>query len=204
MEYLFPRKHFPMVPSPNKSVDLRAETFVGNDKVLFGIIFGVLAFWLFAQTTLNIAPVMAEDLGVASSVMNIAVSITALFSGIFIVVMGGLSDRLGRVRVLQWGFLLSIAGSLLVGLTPSGPLANGFLLLGRILQGLSAACIMSASLALIQAYWKGAARQRAISLWSIGSWGGSGFAAFWGVSWPMASDGAGYFSPRPPFPLSGC
>ena len=27
--------------------------FVGNDRVLFGIIFGVLAFWLFAQTTLN-------------------------------------------------------------------------------------------------------------------------------------------------------
>ncbi len=41
----------------------RKTTFVGNDKVLFGIIFGVLAFWLFAQTTLNIAPVMAEDLG---------------------------------------------------------------------------------------------------------------------------------------------
>lgn len=39
---------------------------------------------------------------------------------------------------------------------------------------------MSASLALIQAYWKGAARQRAISLWSIGSWGGSGFAALLG------------------------
>ena len=60
--------------------------FVGNDRVLFGIIFGVLAFWLFAQTTLNIAPVMAEDLGIETSVMNIAVSITALFSGIFIVV----------------------------------------------------------------------------------------------------------------------
>ncbi len=53
------------------------EQFVGNDKVLFGIIFGVLGFWLFAQTTLNISPVMAEDLGVGTSVMNIAVSITA-------------------------------------------------------------------------------------------------------------------------------
>jgi len=169
-----------MEPSLGTPSVVKPETFVGNDKVLFGIIFGVLAFWLFAQTTLNIAPVMAEDLGVQSSIMNIAVSITALFSGIFIVVMGGLSDRLGRVRVLQWGFLLSIAGSLLVGFTPSGPLANGFLLLGRILQGLSAACIMSSSLALIQAYWKGAARQRAISLWSIGSWGGSGFAALLG------------------------
>ena len=62
--------------------------FVGNDRVLFGIIFGVLAFWLFAQTTLNISPVMAEDLGIETSLMNIAVSITALFSGIFIVVVG--------------------------------------------------------------------------------------------------------------------
>ena len=74
-----------------------ATRFVGNDRVLFGIISGVLAFWLFAQTTLNIAPVMATDLGIETSVMNIAVSITALFSGIFIVVMGGLADRLGRI-----------------------------------------------------------------------------------------------------------
>jgi MFS transporter, DHA2 family, multidrug resistance protein len=36
----------------------------------------VLAFWLFAQTTLNIAPAMAADLAVATNVMNIAVSIT--------------------------------------------------------------------------------------------------------------------------------
>ena len=36
---------------------------------------------------------------VATSVMNIAVSITALFSGIFIVVIGGLADRVGRVKI---------------------------------------------------------------------------------------------------------
>src|SRR5690625_1609538 len=154
--------------------------FVGNDRVLFGIILGVLAFWLFAQTTLNIAPVMAEDLGVGTNVMNIAVSITALFSGIFIVVIGGLADRVGRVRMVQWGFVLSMAGSLLVGLAPSGALAEPFLMVGRILQGLSGAFIMPASLALIKAYWEGAARQRAISLWSMGSWGGSGFAALFG------------------------
>jgi MFS transporter, DHA2 family, multidrug resistance protein len=158
----------------------RDEKFSGNDKVLFGIIFGVLAFWLFAQTTLNIAPVMAEELGIETSIMNIAVSITALFSGIFIVVMGGLADRLGRVRVLNWGFILSMAGSLFVGLAPSGGSAATFLMFGRILQGLSAASIMSSSLALVQVYWEGKARQRAISLWSIGSWGGSGFAALFG------------------------
>ena len=90
----------------------------GDDKLLFGIILGVLAFWLFAQTTLNIAPAMAADLAVATNVMNIAVSITALFSGIFIVVVGGLADRFGRVKILMWGFILGIVGSLLVGIAP--------------------------------------------------------------------------------------
>ncbi|MEO8594089.1 MAG: MFS transporter [Candidatus Solibacter sp.] len=154
--------------------------FRGDDRLLFGIIFGVLAFWLFAQTTLNVSPTMASDLQIENSLMNIAVSITALFSGIFIVVFGGLADRLGRVRVLVWGFLLSAAGSILVAVAPQGALAIPLLMLGRILQGLSAACIMPASLALVKAYWDGAARQRAVSLWSMGSWGGSGFAALFG------------------------
>jgi DHA2 family multidrug resistance protein-like MFS transporter len=164
-----------------QSERVREQTpFVGTDRLLYGMIFGVLAFWLFAQTTLNISPVMASDLGINTSVMNIAVSITALFSGIFIVVIGGLADRLGRVKVVQIGFVLSIVGSLLVGLAPSGSLASTFLMFGRILQGLSGAFIMPASLALVKAYWSGAARQRAVSLWSMGSWGGSGFAALFG------------------------
>ena len=154
--------------------------FRGDDKLLFGIILGVLAFWLFAQTTLNIAPAMAADLNVSASVMNIAVSITALFSGIFIVVIGGLADRLGRVKILMWGFVFSIVGSVLVGAAPPGPLATPLLMLGRISQGLSGALIMPASLALIKTYWDEAGRQRAVSLWSMGSWGGSGFAALFG------------------------
>jgi DHA2 family multidrug resistance protein-like MFS transporter len=124
------------------TTELTTETnakYLGNDRLLFGIILGVLAFWLFAQTTLNIAPTMAADLGVQTSVMNSAVSITALFSGIFIVVMGGLADRAGRVKIVQWGFILSIVGSLLVGLAPSGALASTSLILGRICQGLSGA-----------------------------------------------------------------
>ncbi len=147
------------------------ENFEGNDRILFGMILGVLAFWLFAQTTLNIAPVMADDLDIETSIMNIAVSITALFSGIFIIVFGNLADRWGRVKTVQLGFIFSIAGSLLVGFAPSGALAETFLMLGRILQGLSGAFIMPASLALVKTYWDGAARQRAVSYWSMGSWG---------------------------------
>lgn len=156
------------------------ESFRGNDRVLYGIMLGVLTFWLFAQTTLNIAPDMGRDLGLSASTMNTAVAITALFSGIFIVVIGGLADRVGRVQIVRMGLYLSILGSVLVGLAPAGRLASSFLLTGRALQGLSGACIMPASLALVKTYWDGAARQRAVSLWSIGSWGGSGVSALFG------------------------
>lgn len=154
--------------------------FQGNDKLLFGIILGVITFWLFAQTTLNIAPDMGKDLGLDANAMNTAVSITSLFSGIFIVVMGGLADRVGRMKIVRIGFYLSILGSLLVGFAPRGTMSSAFLLTGRSLQGLSGACIMPASLALVSAYWAGAARQRAVSFWSIGSWGGSGLSALFG------------------------
>ena len=100
-----------------------------NDTLLFGIILGVLAFWLFAQTTLNIAPTMAADLG-ATNLMNIAVAITALFSGIFIVVAGGVADRVGRIKILKWGFVFSIVGSVLVGVAPRGVLAMPLLMAG--------------------------------------------------------------------------
>lgn len=118
--------------------------YQGNDKLLFGIIMGVIAFWLFAQTTLNVAPDMQKDLGLDASMMNIAVAITALFSGIFIVVIGGLADRVGRLKVVKIGFFLNMLGSLLIGLAPTGDLATAFLLTGRALQGLSAACIVPA------------------------------------------------------------
>ncbi|WP_213073364.1 hypothetical protein [Acinetobacter sp. ANC 4862] len=42
---------------------------------------GVIAFWLFAQTTLNIAPDMSRDLGMTANSMNIAVATQPCFLG---------------------------------------------------------------------------------------------------------------------------
>lgn len=154
------------------------EKYQGTDQLIIGIVLAVITFWLFAQTTLNIAPVMGSDLKISHSLNNVAVTITALFSGLFIVVAGGLADRVGRVKITYTGLLFSIIGSLLIAVSPRGTAL--FLMAGRILQGLSAACIMPATLALMQAYYEGKARQRAISFWSIGSWGGSGFSALFG------------------------
>ena len=153
-------------------------SYHGDNRLITGIVLAVITFWLFAQTTLNIAPAMRTDLRISESVNNIAVSITALFSGIFIVVAGSLADRLGRVRLTNAGLALSIVGSLLIAISPSGTFV--FLMAGRIIQGLSAACIMPATLALMKAYFADKERQRALSFWSIGSWGGSGVCSLFG------------------------
>jgi DHA2 family multidrug resistance protein-like MFS transporter len=153
-----------------------------NDRWLTGIVLAVINFWLFAQTLLNVIPGIKGELGIELTLGNLAVSITSLFSGIFIVVFGGLADRFGRVKILYIGIYLSVLGSLLIALTPekSGFLTAAMLLSGRIIQGLSAACIMPSTMALIKTFYEGKQRQRALSFWSIGSWGGSGFCALFG------------------------
>jgi MFS transporter, DHA2 family, multidrug resistance protein len=155
-----------------------ANHYQGTNRLTVGIVLAVITFWLFAQTTLNVAPAMRDDLGIGNSVSNIAVSIAALFSGIFIVVAGGLADHLGRVKLTNSGLALSVRGSLLIATSPKGTAV--FLIAGRIIQGLSAACVMPATLALMKAYYDGKERQRALSFWSIGSWGGSGLCALFG------------------------
>ncbi|KAE8763862.1 MFS transporter [Georgenia thermotolerans] len=172
------------------AVPRTAQEFKGNDKLLTGIVLGVLTFWMFAGTVGTIARAMLADINggqidqvanpnVTLDQMNLAVSITALFSGLFIVFAGGLADRIGRVRVTQAGNVFAIVGSALVILARGG-VALPLLLAGRAIQGLAAACIMPATMALVKAYWDGAGRQRAVSMWSIGSWGGAGVAALFG------------------------
>src|SRR5690606_21173755 len=148
----------------------------GTNKLILGIVFGVITFWLFAQSMVNIVPAVQADLGISLDIINIAISLTALFSGIFIVVAGGLADKYGRMKLTYVGMGLSIVGSLCLVLAQGSVL----LIIGRIVQGLSGACIMPATMALVKTYYDGAERQRALSYWSIGSWGGSGVCSFAG------------------------
>ena len=149
-------------------------TYKGTNKMITGIVFGVITFWLFAQAMVNVVPAVQKDLGVSLGTVNIAISLTALFSGMFIVAAGGLADKVGRKKMTNIGFILSIIGSLCLVLAQGAVL----LIIGRIIQGISAACIMPATIALMKAYFEGADRQRALSYWSIGSWGGSGFVRY--------------------------
>src|SRR5690554_5990203 len=151
--------------------NLEEQGYKAGDKLLIGLLLAVLTFGMFAQTILNIATTIRMDLGISVDASNTAVSLAALFSGMFIVVLGGFGDKYGRIKITKIGLVLSIIGAFLIGVSPKGtPI---YLLIGRIVQGLSSACILPNALALIKAYYEGPARQRAVSVYSIGSWGGS-------------------------------
>lgn len=152
------------------------ENYKGNDRLLSGMILGVATYWLFASAITAGVPPLTNDLGISSSVVSTAVSITALICGVSIVTAGSIADKIGRVKMTQLGFILSIIGSILCGIAQGSAL----LIAGRVIQGLSGAFIMPATLALINAYYPGEARPRALSFWSLASWGGSSIANFFG------------------------
>ena len=151
-------------------------SYKGNNKMLTGIVFGVLTYWLFSQTLLNVIPAVQADMGISLSALNTAISLTGLFSGMFVVAAGGISDRIGRKKITMLGLVLNIVGSLCVLLAQGTVL----LIIGRVIQGFSAACIMPATIALVKTYFDGPDRQRALSYWSFGSWGGGGITSFAG------------------------
>src|SRR6185437_5684348 len=115
-----------------RRIILENEAYRGSNKLIVGIVFGVITFWLFAQSMVNIVPAVQSDLGVSLETLNIAISFTALFSGIFIVAAGGLADQIGRKKMTYIGLVLSIIGSLCLVFATGAFL----LIVGRIIQGL--------------------------------------------------------------------
>jgi DHA2 family multidrug resistance protein-like MFS transporter len=97
------------------------------------------------QTTLNLIAV-GYSLGLATSVLY----------------LGALGDRYGRKMMLMLGMGLTIPASLLAGFAPS----DGVLFVARLFGGVAAGMAFPTTLALITALWSGAARTRAIALWS--------------------------------------
>lgn len=98
-----------------------------------------------SQTTLNLIAV-GYSLGLAASVLW----------------LGALGDRYGRKLMIELGMALSIPASILAAFAPS----DTVLFAARVAGGLSAGLAYPTTLALITALWSGAARTKAIALWS--------------------------------------
>src|SRR5262245_28648134 len=121
----------------------------------------------------NVAlPSIAKDLGFAQEDLQWVISAYALFFGGFLLLGGRMADLMGRRRVFLIGLALFAFGSLLCGLAWS----DEALIVSRAVQGLGAAVVSPAALAILTATFR-EGRERNIALGAWGAVGGFGAAA---------------------------
>ncbi len=112
----------------------------------------------------NVAlPALQADLQATSSVAQLVVSVYAAAYAVTLILGGRLGDLYGRKRVFIVGMVGFGAASALCGLAPSA----GVLVVGRLLQGVSAAIMAPQSLASIHAIFPAREKTRALSLYGV-------------------------------------
>ncbi|WP_245204372.1 MFS transporter [Kitasatospora sp. RG8] len=122
-------------------------------------------------TVVNVAlPSIAEDLALGRSGLTWVVAAYALTFGGLLLLGGRLADLLGRRRAFLAGLTVFTAASLLSGLAWTG----GVLIGARAAQGVGAALLSPAAMAIITTTFHGPERHRALGIW--GAIGGSGAA----------------------------
>jgi EmrB/QacA subfamily drug resistance transporter len=107
-------------------------------------------------------PAIARDLGAGAASVSWLINAYLLPLGALVLFGGVAGDRWGRKRVFLSGMALFTLASLACAAAPS----FGGLLAARTVQGLGAAFMMPASLALIGAAFSGEARGRAVGTWA--------------------------------------
>jgi len=120
------------------------------------------ALLLFNVTAPNVAlPSMAADLRLSFTSQQWVLSSYALVLASLLLAGGALGDRFGRRRLFLAGLGVFAAGSAVAALAGSGAV----MIVGRCVQGIGAAALFPAALALVAAEFDGAARARAIGIW---------------------------------------
>jgi EmrB/QacA subfamily drug resistance transporter len=110
----------------------------------------------------NVAlPSMALDLGASFSGLQWVVDIYALALAALLLIVGSVSDVVGRRRTYLAGLAVFVAASLACGLAPS----QGALVTARAVQGVGAAGMFATTIALINAAYDGRARAVAFGIW---------------------------------------
>jgi len=139
-------------------------------------------------TVVNVAlPSIQKDLGLSEANLQWIVNAYTLAFGGFLLLGGRAGDLLGRKRLFLFGLVVFTTASLLDGLATS----SGMLIGSRALQGLGAAFISPAALAIITTtFAEGAERARALGVWAAIAIGGSAVGLIVGgaltqlLSWP--------------------
>jgi EmrB/QacA subfamily drug resistance transporter len=139
-------------------------------------------------TVVNVAlPSIQKDLGLSEANLQWIVNAYTLVFGGFLLLGGRAGDLLGRKRLFLFGLVVFTTASLLDGLSSS----SGMLIGARGLQGLGAAFISPAALAIITTtFAEGAERAKALGVWAAIAIGGSAVGLILGgaltqyFSWP--------------------
>jgi EmrB/QacA subfamily drug resistance transporter len=114
-------------------------------------------------TVVNVAlPALQSGLHASITEVQWIIEAYALFLGALIMVGGSVGDQFGRRRVFVIGVVVFTAASALCGVAGSARALIAF----RALQGIGAAFLVPASLAIISATFDDETRGRAIGLWS--------------------------------------
>ncbi len=115
------------------------------------------------STVVGIAlPALGRDFAAPLATLQWVVTGYMLTLAAFLLLGGALGDRFGRARVFSIGVAWFAVASALCGLAPSA----GWLIAARVLQGVGAALLAPASLAILQASFRPEDRPRAIGAWS--------------------------------------
>ena len=113
-------------------------------------------------------PTLAQQLTLSVSEMQWVVSLYGLSFAALLLMGGSLCDRLGARRVFSFGMMGFLLASMLGGLASDGSL----LLIARGGQGLAAAMLQPAVMALLAQRFHGESHNRALAIWSaIGTLG---------------------------------
>jgi EmrB/QacA subfamily drug resistance transporter len=123
-------------------------------------------------TIVNIAlPTIGTELSFSRENLQWLITAYAITFGGFLLLGGRLADLLGRRKVFMAGVLIFTTASLVCGLSNS----EGLLIAGRAFQGVGAALISPAALAIVStAFTEGSERNKALGVW--GALGGCGGA----------------------------
>src|SRR5689334_5708843 len=139
-------------------------------------------------TIVNVAlPSIQKDLHLSEGNLQWIINAYTLVFGGFLLLGGRAGDLLGRKRIFLLGLVIFTVASFLDGVSSS----QGMLIGARSLQGLGAAFISPAALAIISTTFKeGSERAKALAIWAAIAIGGSavglvlGGALTQSFSWP--------------------
>ncbi|WP_372786186.1 DHA2 family efflux MFS transporter permease subunit [Phenylobacterium sp.] len=130
--------------------------------VLTGTVLGSgLAFIDSSAVNLTL-PVIQQSLGGGFAAAQWIMNAYALMLGALVLAGGAAADRYGRKRVFAAGVLLFTAASAVCGLAPNLTV----LIMARALQGVGAALLTPASLALLGAAYDAKGRGQAVGIWA--------------------------------------